>query len=142
MDMPIQTELFFQGLSYILSIFLGQIISGLIVVSGEGWGKIAGQNQFVKPYVFFLYGLLDTVVCAILLLFASSYIVSFLKMYPFLIYGVTLETAFVAYVKTCHTLGPRIMKNFRKYWKGVVFVQLTSIANFGIVAFLIYYKII
>ena len=140
--MVVQVELFFQGLSYVLSILLGQIISGLIVVSGEGWGKIAGQNRFAKPHIFFLYGLLDTVVCAILLLLASSYIMMFLTMYPLLIYGVTLEIAFGAYVKTCHTLGRKILNNFRKYWKGVALVQITSILNFAFVGLLLYYRII
>lgn len=140
MQPPLEAS--FTILSYLYSIFLGQIISGLLVTSGIGWGKIYGDYHFAKPYVVFYFVVLDAVVCSVLIYFVSALLMNFLIMYPLLVYGLTLEIAFGAYVKTCHTLGRKILRNFRKYWKGVAFVQITSLLNFVFVSLLIYYKII
>lgn len=135
-------EIAFTMLSYIYSILLGQIISGILVATGSNWGKIIVNNKFAKPYVVFYFVILDATVCSVLIYFYSSLLVNFLIAYPYIVYGLTLEIAFCGYVKTCHTLGRKITKNFRKYWKGVLFVQLTSIANFAIVYFLNYYGLL
>jgi hypothetical protein len=47
--MPTPLEFPFTILSYLYSIFLGQVISGLLIVSGEGWGKIKGEKHFASP---------------------------------------------------------------------------------------------
>lgn len=140
--MPTMLEAVLAILSYILPMLLGQIISGLLVKTGAGYGRIISGNHYAKPYVIFLFGLLDAVVCGILIYLTGSIFLNFMTQYPLLIYGLTMELSFAGYVKTCHTLGRRIWKNFQKYWKGVLFVQVTSILNFLIVCLLYYYQLI
>jgi hypothetical protein len=141
-EMTTTLETIFTILSYIYSILLGQIISGLLVKSGNNWGKVISRDRFAKPHVIFYFVLLDTIICSVLIYFCSAILLGFITVYPYIVYGLTMEIAFFAYVKTCHTLGRKITSNFRKYWKGVLFVQLTSIVNFGIVYALLYYGIL
>jgi hypothetical protein len=140
--MPTVLDAVLTILSYILPILLGQIISGLLVKTGAGYGKIIGDCHYAKPHIIFLFGLLDAVVCGVLIYLTGSIFLGFITQYPFLIYGLALELAFVGYVKTCHTLNRKLKKNFRKYWRGVAFVQITSILNLVVFGLLYYYKII
>jgi hypothetical protein len=140
--LQLDLEPIFAILSYVYPILLGQVISGLLVKTGAGYGRIIGENRFAKPHMIFLFGLLDAVVCGVLSYLTNSIFLRFITEYPFSIYGLTMELAFVGYVKTCHTLGRKLKTNFKKYWKGVAFVQVTSILNFALVGLLIYYKII
>jgi len=131
----------FSILSYLYSVLIAQIISGLLIVSGKGWGKIRGNGHFASAGTLFVFFVMDAVACSFLIFFASSILANFLYIHVDLAFGLTVEVLFVTFAKSCHTFGLKTKKALRKYWKWVVFSQILAILNF-ILVYLQYLRII
>jgi hypothetical protein len=132
----------FLVLAYLYSVLIAQIISGLLIVSGKGWGKIRGvDGRFASSGVLFGFFVLDALLCSVFILLVSSLLENFLYSQFELAYGLTVEVLFITYLKVCHTFSFKVGNALRKYWKAVTIFQVTAILNI-VVVLLFYLKII
>jgi len=128
-----------QILSYLYSILLGQIFSGILIITGEGWGKIRGSNgRFAKPHVLFGYAILDAIMCSIIIYVGNSILVDFLVKHFNIVFGLSIELAFASFFWFCHTLSLKTQNTLKRYWKVILTLQTLAILNF----FLVYARIL
>lgn len=123
-----------QFLSYLYAILLGQIFSGIFIVTGKGWGKIRfSDGRFVKAHILFAYAIFDAIVCSVLIFVGSSILTKFLLEHSNLVVGLTIEVVFASFLWFCHTLSLKMKNTLKRYWLAIVVLQAIAILNFYLV---------
>jgi len=121
-------------LAYTYSLLLGQMISGIFVISGKGWGKIRGNDgRFAPVSTLFVFTIIDAMISSALIIFFEEILRNWLYAHSLLIPATAISLGIAFFLWFSHSLSLRILRTLKKYKKTIAILLLIAALNVFVV---------
>ena len=132
MSLPISEDILLEilgFLSYLFSLMIGSMISGVVVTIDKNGRIRDSHNRFISFWRGFVFVILDLIVCSGLATFASGALRTFLFTNIMLIPAIVSGMFLAFLIWFCHSLSYKI----EKHWKALAILSLIIIVNIVLV---------